>query len=364
MIGKQITCAVAMLALVAAGAAAEGDSSPEGRRLSPEGRVPAISLVSQPNISLVSQPNISLVSQPRLSVAAGDSFESRGFDRGRPFDDRRDPGHSRFFLDLDRDRHRHSSFSFYLSLPYGGYSSRYYRGPYLWLPPYPESYVYVYREPVYVPEPKGYVVLETPSVTGGTGAAGRAPGGVPQQAPAGKAEGGVYRSELAKALGGKDVVGAAFALGESRLKTGEYAEAVSAFQQALDENSDDAAARVGLALALSGQGQYEAAAHMLRRGLAGLKDWKSARLDLRVALGGEAYDAALKRLQDAAEGGPARADTQLLLGFHLYLQGQYAQAAKTLWAAYDAGVNDPLLKEMLLAAERRLGGPEQKADGT
>jgi uncharacterized protein HemY len=111
---------------------------------------------------------------------------------------------------------------------------------------------------------------------------------------------------------------------------------------------------VALAIALTGDGKYEAAAHMLRRGLRQLPDWRSLRLDAGEVFSGlEAYKLVAARLQEAAQQRPSDFDLPLLLGFWHYADGQYAKAAKVLWAAYDAGATDPLIKELLLAAERR-----------
>jgi uncharacterized protein HemY len=105
---------------------------------------------------------------------------------------------------------------------------------------------------------------------------------------------------------------------------------------------------------------------MLRRGLRSLPDWKDIRLDTEGPLSGsEAYEKAVSPLRDAAAERPADADLQLLLGFHYYSSGQFAKAAKVLWAAHEAGATEGLIKELLLAAEERLalGAPEGEREG-
>ncbi|MHC4480587.1 MAG: tetratricopeptide repeat protein, partial [Planctomycetota bacterium] len=179
-------------------------------------------------------------------------------------------GHRRRFGRSRRVKHRFSlhhyprySFGFDYGYPYYGYGGyyRYGYGGY-----YPTTRVYYYPYTYYYPTYRRYVTLETPTV----GGAARTTGAAPYGAAEGEEPARNFESSLAPLLGGPERVTAAFALGEARLAGGEFGGAAAAFEQALEEDPNDPATRVALALALSGDGRYEGAAHMLRRGLAAL----------------------------------------------------------------------------------------------
>ncbi|MCK4375151.1 MAG: hypothetical protein KAX19_07480, partial [Candidatus Brocadiae bacterium] len=66
------------------------------------------------------------------------------------------------------------------------------------------------------------------------------------------------------------------------------------------------------------------------------------------------------RLREAAAGDLSDADLQFLLGFQHFATGRYIEAAKVLWSLHEANLDDSLITELLLAAERRLGAETQE----
>jgi tetratricopeptide (TPR) repeat protein len=248
-------------------------------------------------------------------------------------------------------------------LPYSGYYGGYYY--------YREPYTYVsYHVPAYsyvpVTQYQRYVYLDTPTVKYPSREIQAAPYGAKESQAMRRAADETFESPLALILSGRGEAGVAFALGEAKLRDGEFGQAAAAFSQSLKDYPDDAAARVALALALMGDGKYEGAAHMLKRGLRLLPDWQDIRLGTEGPLSGsEAYEEAMLRLRDAAAEQPADTDLQLLLGFHYYSSGRFAEAAKILWAAQEAGATEELIRDLLLAAEERLalGAPEGGGEG-
>ena len=283
--------------------------------------------------------------------------------RGRPRRPRDDAGHrdgkDRFPKRRDR-RRRRSGFSLSLHCPYGGsyWRSSSYR-PYVY---------YSYRPRYYWPvRSYTYVRLETPTVGRELTLIAVQPYATDERAAPGKGgppceEGELtFESPLAAMLNGPERVGPAFALGEAKLKDGEFDEAVAAFQHALGDDPEGGVPRIALALALLGDGQYESAAYMLRRGLRALPDRDFVRLDLEEAFGGaEAYQPVEARLREAAAGDLSDADLQFLLGFQHFATGRYIEAAKVLWSLHEANLDDSLITELLLAAERRLGAETQE----
>ncbi len=283
----------------------------------------------------------------------------RGRLRTRRDDAAHRDGKDRFSKRRDR-RPRRSGFSLSLHYPYGGsYWRSYSYYPYVYYSYWPRyywparSYTYVRLETPTVGRELTLIAVQ-PYATDERAAPGK--GGPPRE------EGErIFDSPLAAMLNGPERVGPAFALGEAKLKDGEFDEAIAAFQHALGDDPEDGVPRVALALALLGDGQYESAAYMLRRGLRALPDRDFVRLDLAEAFGGaEAYQPVEARLREAAAGDPSDADLQFLLGFQHFATGRYIEAAKVLWPLYEANPDDSLTKELLLAAERRLGAEAQE----
>jgi tetratricopeptide (TPR) repeat protein len=230
-------------------------------------------------------------------------------------------------------------------------------------PSYSPYFYYSYYGPTYVPDYRGYVILNTPTAPEQPQAAEPQAGApVLREAPRPREE-AAFESKLSPMFGGPDRVGAAFALGEARLQAGEFEEAVAAFQDARASDPEGPLPQAGLGLALMGAERYAGAAHMLRRALAAVTDWAGIQPDLLQALGGrEQYARVSARLQRAAEGNPADADLQFLLGFHYFGTGQYAKAANVLLPLHRADASEPAATGLLLAAEGRLGDEGKQAE--
>ncbi len=159
-----------------------------------------------------------------------------------------------------------------------------------------------------------------------------------------------FGSRLAPMLGGKRLVILSFAVGEAKLKRGEFGEAVHAFSAALREAPEDAAAHLALALAFVGAGSYESAARMLREGLDELPGWDVVLLKPEEVFGdAERYGQVLGRLKGAFEADPSDADLRLLLGF-LCFAGRDREGAGDLLKATQAEEGDPYLEKLRAAA--------------
>jgi len=125
-----------------------------------------------------------------------------------------------------------------------------------------------------------------------------------------------FGSRLAPMLGGEPLVALPFAVGEAKLRKGEFDEAVHAFSLALREPPEDPTARLALALAFVGAGSYESAARVLREGLDALPAWGVVMLEPAEVFGdAERYGAVLGRLKGALEADPSNADLRLLVAF-------------------------------------------------
>jgi tetratricopeptide (TPR) repeat protein len=262
--------------------------------------------------------------------------------------------------DNDRDHRRHSFVFFPYYYPY-------YYPPSTYYDTYPYDQTYYYYSPYlyynYYAYPPGYTPGTPYAAPQTPGAAGQQPAaGQPAYGPApGPGDERAFESPLSAMLGGPDKVGAAFALGETKLRMGEYADAVAGFQRAHEVSPEDPFAEIGLALALEATERYEGAAYMLRRGLASVTDWAAVDLNLADALGGkEKYDAMAARVQQAAAQAPDDLNLQLLLGFNAFGARQYAKAANMLLAVSKAVPADEGVKALLTAAERRLGSEPGK----
>jgi tetratricopeptide (TPR) repeat protein len=269
-------------------------------------------------------------------------------------------------LDDHYRRHRHGFVPRYgveVSLPYFYYRYGYGR-PYYYY--YPHAYVY-YHYSVSQPsaDSRRYVRLETSTVgqhrDGDKALLG--PYGTGRYVTVEEEGGGRFESRLAPMLGGPGRVGALTALGESKLRAGEFAAAREAFQLAREADPEASAPAVGVALTLMAEGRYKGAAYMLRRGLEAVADLNALDLDLPELFGGpDAYSEVAARLREAAGDDSADGDLQLLLGFHHFGTRQYAEAASVLLAVQKADSSDHLVNGLLLAAERRLGAEDSEED--
>ncbi len=282
--------------------------------------------------------------------------------RARERDSERDrfDRHDRFRRDKRFDRERsksHRSHSFLFRFPrthssfflYPDRSHRFEQRSHVYYPRPSTRYVvapYVYRPSQAY---RNYVILDTPTAH--------------REPPRPEAE-AAYESVLSPMLGGPERVGAAYALGEARLAAGEFDEALAAFQEAFARN-DAPRARIAVALALLGMERYEGAAHMLRRAVRSVKDWDAVEPALAAAFGSEdAYEAVAARLREAAEGDATDRDVELLLGFHHFGIGRYAQAAGVLYELHERDPADEAVAALLAAAESRLGtGSEENSRG-
>jgi len=169
-----------------------------------------------------------------------------------------------------------------------------------------------------------------------------------------------FSSTLAPMLGGPERVTVHYAVGDLKLRTGDYANAAAAFKRAVAAAPEDPAAKIALSLALTATGDYRAAAHILRRGLRGLPDWGALQLRSERAFGTEeAYGKVLDGLQEAGRRDESDPDVQLLLGFLGYSRGQFQEASDHLSRA---GLDDPLVMDLLQEAKRR-AAPAAAAPG-
>lgn len=254
-----------------------------------------------------------------------------------------------------RPRPRRST-GLYISFPFGSFSSGRYsyfsgRRDYTYLR-YPSTTVY-----------RTYTIVDPPMVIYQPRIAELRPDEAPDRTAPRKIEGPLFESKLAPMLGGQEQVGAAFALGEAKLRGGQFSEAISAFQQALKDQPKGRTVTLALSLALLGVDDYEGAARTLRLALSGLDDLGVVRLEPAEVFGGaDAYERVLARLLRAAQEAPAKADLQLLLGFQYFATGQFGRAVEVLWDAYDAGHRDLLMAKLLLAAQSglRAESPEEE----
>jgi len=172
-------------------------------------------------------------------------------------------------------------------------------------------------------------------------------------------------SKLAVTFGGGGRVTEAFALGERKLKSGDYAGAAEAFRRVAAGAPADPTARFGLWAALVGAEDYPGAASALRSALEGTGDVGAISLSGRQELlGGEAWHAACEKLQQRARERPDDPDVGLLLGFHLFTVGRYGEAAKALWPVYDADRGDIAVVKLLVAAEDRVRRRERRVAAT
>jgi hypothetical protein len=164
-------------------------------------------------------------------------------------------------------------------------------------------------------------------------------------------------SVLSPMLGGADHVETAFVLGEARFRRGEFAGAVAAFEESVLTGTAEPSARIALALALTGAEDYSGAAQVLRIGLQELPQVDAIALDVDALFPDRTvWDEALSRLRAAAQREPADPDLALLAGFTLFAVGDLQEATVFLWSAYESGMRDSGLAEVLLATEARLRG--------
>jgi len=307
--------------------------------------------------------------ESRGGIRPGFRNEEEERERDRDRDHRfsfRDRDDRFFFHDRDhrfffRDRH-HRSFLFF------GFPSFYYPYyPYYYSYPYGGTYSYSpYSYYNYYGNPPSYS-----SPAPGYKAQPPAPSeeqpyeAAPGEHPSPPAEDRAFNSRLSPMLGEPGPVGTAFALGEAKLKAGDYTDAVTAFQRARDAAPGDPAPQIALALALEGVQRYEGAAYMLRNGLKAIEDWGAVHPDLQVAFGGaDRYAAAAGRLMDADRKAPDSHDLQLLVAFHYFGTSHYAKAATILAPLQQAAPTDAAVKALLRAAEHRLGEEAPPAERT
>ncbi|MFW6189421.1 MAG: tetratricopeptide repeat protein [Planctomycetota bacterium] len=225
-------------------------------------------------------------------------------------------------------------------------------------PDAPGSTYYYTRYPEYYSIP-GYFPYARGGVRGGGGVTIESPTTEPERPETERDRGrdrGRFGSTLAPMLGADKWVPLDFAVGELRLKQGRFEEAAQAFARAIAKHPDQAVAKLGRALALLGAEDYEAAAHILRRGLRGMSDWSGLFLEPREAFGSaEAAEVVLARLRDALQEAPDDEDLRLLVGFLDFAQLRFEAASEQLKRA---DTEDPLVQGLLQAARRRTSRAE------
>ena len=164
-----------------------------------------------------------------------------------------------------------------------------------------------------------------------------------------------FESRLSPMLGGGSQVTAEFALGELALQGGDFHRAAAAFRVAAADADKGSAAWLALSIALAGAGRYEDAAAALRAAGSSRDTLRSIRVSpVDVFRRPETYGALLADLKDALEKDPTSPDRWLVAGYVHLVFGRHAEAAQLMWAAYGAGVDDPLFLQFLLEAEWRL----------
>ncbi len=157
-----------------------------------------------------------------------------------------------------------------------------------------------------------------------------------------------FVSALAPMLGGAQRVSLDFAVGELKLRRGEYAGAVESLQRAVGDAPTDPTPKLALGLAQAGAGDYEGAAQVIRRALRGMGDWRGLHLQPGRVFGGDAaYHKVLAGLEGA---GKADRDARFVLGFLYLAGGRYGEAAAEF---RQAGSGDPLVASLIHEAHRR-----------
>ncbi len=227
---------------------------------------------------------------------------------------------------------------------------------------YYDSFPYYYGQPGYYPGGQSVTVV-SPTVppqpeqqpAPGQGAEPQQ-GAVPEvQLPAGM-EKASFVSVLAPMLGGGERVSMDFAVGELKLRRGDYEGATESLRRAVGAAPDEATPKLALGLARTGAGDYEGAAQVLKRGLRGMADWRGLKLvPDRVFGSSAAYGHVLVGLQAADQ---ADQNAAFVLGFLCLASGRYAEAADALGRS---GVEDPLVLGLLQEArsqERAAMAPE------
>ena len=193
----------------------------------------------------------------------------------------------------------------------------------------------------------------------GSAAAARRDKGAPPPAPApadpmesARMIAARFRSRLAPMLGGPERVPLRFAVGEAHLREGRFAQAVSSFDRST-RGDEDPVPLLALAATFLAEGQYEAAADMLRRGMDALRDPDLLDVDWAEVLGGaeaaQTLERALRERLSRPSEGP---DARLLLGFY-YFASRRDEAAASVLSEGDVAA-EPLLGELRAAAEQRL----------
>jgi hypothetical protein len=162
---------------------------------------------------------------------------------------------------------------------------------------------------------------------------------------------GSFGSSLAPMFGGRERVPLHFAVGELKLKRGNFPAAAESLRRAVSAHPERPAAKMALGLALLGVEDYEAAAHILKRGLRGMADWGELNLDPAQAYGSaDAAEVVFARLGEAAEKQPESEQLQFLLGARYFMTGEFGRAAEHM---EKADLSDPLVEGLLQSARQR-----------
>ncbi len=284
------------------------------------------------------------------------------FDRYRGRDHRFGFGSSRGGRHGFRRREYSTGYPYYLWWPWGGTDVTIGLGS---APERVDRYYYIYdpvpnayRSPYYPPQAgaEGLVRLDTPT-------ARQTDKDVQEEAASTNGTDSAFGSKLAPMLGGPRTVGIAFALGEAKLREGQYTEAAAAFGRAVAEAPEDPIRRMALALALSGAGRYSLAAKAARKAVSDHQEPEALRLDAASAFGGEeAFGRVMVGLDEAVSAQPKDVDLGMLRGLLLLASAQDGAAAEQFWSVYVPDQPDPVVAKLLIAAEARIRESEQQGN--
>ena len=167
-------------------------------------------------------------------------------------------------------------------------------------------------------------------------------------------------SELSSKLGGSDKVGRQFALGEEALKTGMFGLAIQDFRLAVLDDPDDPVPVLALGLALLARGDFEDAAAALRAGLSVHPDPEGIELDPQLMFGGkDAYALRVSEVVAGLEEDSENAALHLLMGFHHFAGGNWAEAVEHLQKAEALDGSDAASARLCALSMRHILGEKK-----
>ena len=170
---------------------------------------------------------------------------------------------------------------------------------------------------------------------------------------------GGHDSRLSPQLGGPDSVGPFFALGEKRLRAGEYRGAVDMFRRAEAGDPGNSAPKLALALAHVAARQYWGAARMLRRAVRLLGTWTDGTFSPEDAFGSlKDFRAIQARLREDLEKAPRDRDMLLLAAYLHFVADEDEEALTYVRLADRDGMADEMAKRLRQEVLVRLLGPE------